>query len=93
VAHVPSASPGQSVLISAEDGAANVYSAIRLELYVPSGSTLTLDHINITGISGNNTRLPGLGVGAVQFSDNLSGNILTKRFDRIGLSLELVEVE
>lgn len=93
VAHVPSATPGQSVLISAGDGAANVYSAIRLELYVPSGSTLTLDHINITGISGNNARLPGLGVGAVQFSENLSGVIQTKRFDRIGLSLELVEVE
>lgn len=93
VAHVPSATPGQSVLISAGDGAANTYSAIRLELYVPSGSTLTLDHINITGISGNNARLPGLGVGAVQFSENLSGVIQTKRFDRIGLSLELVEVE
>jgi hypothetical protein len=93
VAHAPSATPGQSVLISAAEGTGNVYSAIKLELFVPAGSSLTLDHINVTGISGNNVRMPGLGVGAVKFSSDLSGNIQTKRFDRIGLSLDLIEVE
>lgn len=91
--YVPAASPGQAVVISAADGTANTYSAIKLELYVPAGSSLTLDHINLTGTSGNDSPLPGRGVGAVSFGTNLSGNIQTKRFDRIGLSLDLVEVE
>lgn len=91
--YVPSATPGQAVVISAADGAANTYSAIKLELYVPAGSTLTLDHINLTGSTGDGSPLPGRGVGAVSFGTNLSGNIQTKRFDRIGLSLDLVEVE
>jgi hypothetical protein len=93
VNYVPSPTPGQSVLISAADGTANTYSAMKLELYCPADSTLTLDHINVTGISGNSTRLPGLGVGAVKFSSDLSGVIQTKRFDRIGLSLDVIEVE
>lgn len=93
VNHVPSASPGSVAVISAADGEANTYSAIKLELYVPSGSTLTLDHINLTGSTGDSSRQPGRGVGAVSFTENLSGNIQTKRFDRIGLSLDLVEVE
>jgi hypothetical protein len=93
VNHVPSASPSPVAVISAGDGTANTYSAIKLELYVPSGSTLTLDHINLTGSTGDSTRLPGRGVGAVSFTENLTGNIQTKRFDRIGLSLGLVEVE
>jgi len=93
VNYVPSAAPGQAVVISAAEGTANTYSAIKLELFVPSGSSLTLDHINLTGTSGNASPLPGRGVGAVSFGTNLSGNIQTKRFDRIGLSLDLVEVE
>jgi len=93
VNHAPSASPSSVAVISAADGAANTYSAIKLELYVPSGSTLTLDHINLTGSTGDSSRLPGRGVGGVSFTENLSGNIQTKRFDRIGLSLGLVEVE
>ena len=93
VNHAPSASPSSVAVISAGDGTANTYSAIKLELYVPSGSTLTLEHINLTGSTGDSTRMPGKGVGAVSFTENLSGNIQTKRFDRIGLSLGLVEVE
>ena len=93
VNHVPSASPSSVAVISAGDGEANTYSAIKLELYVPTGSTLTLDHINLTGSTGDSSRLPGKGVGAVSFTENLSGNRQTKRFDRIGLSLGLVEVE
>lgn len=90
--YAPSATPAEQTLISPADGTANTYSAIKLELYVPAGSSLTLDHINLTGATAS-TRLPGKGVGAVSFGTNLSGNIVTKRFDRIGLSLDLVEVE
>lgn len=93
VNHVPSATPGQSVVISAAEGTANTYSAIKLTLVCPSGSALTLDHINLSTVSGESTRKPGLGVGAVSFTSSLGGNIVTKRFDRIGLSLDLVEVE
>lgn len=66
--------------------------SIMLELVCPSGSTLTLDHINVTTAS-SNVREPGKGVGAVQFTNTLSGSIQTKRYDRIGLSLDLTEVE
>lgn len=93
VNHVPSATPGQSVIISAADGTANTFSAIKLQLNCPANSSLTLDHINLSTVSGENTRKPGLGVGAVSFTSGLAGNIITKRFDRIGLSLDLVEVE
>jgi hypothetical protein len=93
VACVPGASPAQVEIVSAAEGIANTYSAIKLQLNVPSGSSLTLDHINLSTVSGDNTRKPGLGVGAVSFTSSLSGNIVTKRFDRIGLSLDLVEVE
>lgn len=93
VNHVPSATPGQAVVISAAEGTANTYSAIKLTLVCPTGASLTLDHINLSTVSGESTRKPGLGVGAVSFTSSLGGSIVTKRFDRIGLSLDLVEVE
>jgi len=92
-AYVPSTTPTEQPIIGTTDGTANTFSAIKLELFVPSGSTLTLDHINLSGTTGENTRKPGLGIGGLSFTENLSGNIQTKRFDRIGLSLGLVEVE
>lgn len=93
VVRVPSATPSQVEIISAAEGIANTYSAIKFQLNCPSDSTLTLDHINLSTVTGENTRKPGLGVGAVSFTSYLSGNIVTKRFDRIGLSLDIVEVE
>lgn len=93
VNQTPSTTPAEVPIISAADGTANTYSAIKLQLVCPSNSTLTLDHINLTTISGQTTRKPGLGVGAVSFTKDLAGNIVTKTFDRIGLSLDLVEVE
>lgn len=93
VARVPSSSPSQVEIISAAEGIANTFSAIKLQLNCPTDSTLTLDHINLSTVSGESTRKPGLGVGAVSFTTVLGGNIVTKRFDRIGLSLDLVEVE
>lgn len=93
VDRVPSGSPAEVEIISAADGIANTYSAIKLQLNCPSGSTLALDHINVSTVSGDNSRKPGLGVGAVSFTKDLAGSIATKRFDRIGLSVDLVEVE
>jgi hypothetical protein len=66
--------------------------AVKLSLYVPSGATLTIDHINLTEAAEPN-RKPGLGVGAVQFSGNPSMQILTKAYDRIGAAFDLTEVE
>jgi hypothetical protein len=93
VDRVPSATPSQVEIISPADGTANTFSAIKLQLNCPDSSTLTLDHINLSTVTGESTRKPGLGVGAVSFTSYLSGNIVTKRFDRIGLSLDIVEVE
>lgn len=67
--------------------------AVKLALFCPNGSTLTLDHINLNVGAGITDRKPGIGVGAVKFTSNLSGNIQTKAFDRIGLSLDLTEIE
>lgn len=89
----PSASPDDAVIISNVDATLGKYSAIKLQLVVPSGTTLVLDHLNLMDTSGVTPRKPGLGVGALKFGGGLSGNILTKAFDRIGLSLDLVEVE
>ena len=91
VACVPGATPSQVEVIAPSEG--DDYSAIRLQLVCPVGSSLTLDHINLSTVSGENTRKPGLGVGGLSFVSSLAGNIVTKRFDRIGLSLDLVEVE
>lgn len=93
VSCVPGTNPGQVVVISAAEGAANTYSAIRLQLVCPAGASLTLDHINLSTVSGESTRKPGLGVGSLSFGSSLGGNIVTKSFDRIGLSLDLIEVE
>jgi hypothetical protein len=93
VSYTPGSAPAEMTIISAADGIANTYSAIKLQLNVPANSTLTLDHINLSTVSGENIRKPGLGVGAVSFTSVLGGSIVTKRFDRIGLSIDLVEVE
>lgn len=90
---VPGSSPSEVTIINTTDGTANTYSAVKLELYCPSGSNLTLDHINLSTITGEATRKPGLGVGAVQFVTDLSGNVVTTAFDQIGLSIDLAEVE
>lgn len=90
---VPSATPADAVIISAADAIAGKYNAIKFQLRVPSGTTLTLDHLNLIDAAGVGTRKPGLGVGAMKFVTSLTGNIQTKAFDRIGLALDLVEVE
>jgi hypothetical protein len=77
---------------SPSDVALPACDAVRLSLYVPSGGTLTIDHINLTEAA-DSTRRVGQGVGAVQLSGNASAQILTKAFDRIGLALDITEVE
>lgn len=74
-------------------GASSVYHAVKLEIVCPANSTITFDHINLLTEAGTAIRKPGLGVGAVKFSSGISGNIVSKRFDRIGLSLDLTETE
>lgn len=90
---VPSSTPADAVIISQADATEGKYNGIKLQLRVPSGSTLVLDHLNLMDAAGVSTRKPGLGVGPMKFVTALSGNIQTKAFDRIGLALDLVEVE
>lgn len=73
--------------------AADTVTAIKLELFCPNGGTLNIDHINLSTLDGTVSRQAGDGIGAVRFSSDLSGNIQTKRFDRIGLSLDIIEIE
>lgn len=77
------------MLVSGED---SVFSAVKLVLNCPDDSTLTIDHLNLT-TEPSTIRLPGLGVGAVKFTNDLTGSIQSKLYDRIGLSLDLTEVE
>lgn len=91
--YVPTSSATEAVIISPEDGIAGTYNAIKLRLRVPAGGTLTLDHFNLMDTPGVIPQKPGLGVGGMKFTTALSGNIQTKAFDRIGLALDLVEVE
>lgn len=89
----PASSPADTLIISSADAIAGKYSGIKFQLVVPSGTTLILDHLNLMDAAGTTTRKPGLGVGPLKFTSALSGNIQTKAFDRIGLALDLVEVE
>jgi hypothetical protein len=88
--YVPTGNPSVLEVVSAAE--AGLYSAVKLELYCSSGSSLTLDHMNLT-TAATGARAAGKGVGAVQFGGDLSGSIVSKRYDRIGLTLDIVEVE
>jgi hypothetical protein len=88
--YVPTGNPSVLEVISAAE--AGLYSAVKLELYCGSGSSLTLDHFNLT-TQATGGRAAGKGVGAVQFGNDLAGSIVSKRYDRIGLSLDIIEVE
>jgi hypothetical protein len=88
--YVPTGSPADLEVVSV--GEAGLYSAVKLELYCATGSSLTLDHLTLSTLA-DSAREPGKGVGAVQFGSDLSGSIVSKRYDRIGLSLDIIEVE
>lgn len=90
--YVPSATPDDLVVVSEADAVAGTYAGVKLTLMCPPASTLTIDHINLT-TDASAERQAGLGVGAVEFTADLSGSIITKAYDRIGLKLDIVEVE
>lgn len=84
---------GELEVINPIDAANGVYSAVKLELVCPAGSTLTLDHINLMIEPGIVEMQGGRGVGAVQFTGSNSGSITSRTIDRIGLALDVIEVE
>jgi hypothetical protein len=74
----------------------SVYSAIKLTLYCPSSSTLVLQHIDLysTPYSFPTTGFRmGRGVGALQFTGNMAGKLTGLLVDRIGLTVDLKEVQ
>jgi hypothetical protein len=83
--YVPTSSPA-GVALAPDTG----YQAVRLGLRVPSGGSLTVAHASVAQAP---SKTPGRGVGAVLWSGALSGNIVTRTFDRIGLALDMVEIE
>lgn len=95
--YVPQMS-GHSFLtvISQAEATAGTYSAVRLSLVKGTAtnavSTLKLAHIELATTSSTVFRM-GKGVGAVQFTGNAAGNIDSAVIDRIGLSIDVKEVE
>jgi hypothetical protein len=87
---VPTGTPADLEVVSVAD--AGLYSAVKLQLICGSGSSLTLDHLTLS-TQADSARAAGKGVGAVQFGGDLAGTIVSKRYDRIGLSLDIIEVE
>lgn len=70
-------------------------SMIELDIYMPLGSTLILKGLALGTV---NTRLGqwmpvGQGVGAVSFTNNSEGELISSVIDRVGLSLDFVEVQ
>lgn len=66
--------------------------SLRLHLYVPAGSTLTLRHMELMVGTWFGWHM-GRGVGAVQFDGNMQGTLTSSKVDRIGLSAGMIEVE
>lgn len=86
------AQPDVAPAASPSDVALPACDAVKLSLWVPSGGALTVDHINLTEAA-DPVRRQGLGVGAIQLQSTLSGQILSKAFDRIGVALDIIEIE
>jgi hypothetical protein len=68
---------------------------IELDVYMPLGSTMTLQGISLGTILTRSTPwFPvGHGVGAIQFGDTTGSELVSSTIDRIGLSLDFIEVE
>lgn len=68
---------------------------IQFTLYVPTGATLTLRHIELYQgpYTDGKTWHMGRGVGAVQFDGSMQGTLTSNKIDRIGLSVGMTEVE
>lgn len=67
--------------------------AVELSLYVPQGSVLTLNHLDLSHDKCVSQTRSGKGVGAVNFSSDITGDFIGGVTGRIGMSVELTEVE
>lgn len=69
---------------------------VEVSLQVNVGATLTLEHMDLSTTdyrSHEDKRRPGQGVGALRFTNTLDGELVSARIQRIGLSVEMSEVE
>lgn len=69
---------------------------IEFRLNVPNGDTLTLEHMDFSTEdyrAFEDKRRPGNGVGALRFTNTLDGELVSARIQRIGLSVDMTEVE
>lgn len=66
---------------------------IELQVYVPVGSTLSLTHMDLGNTAGVITQRPAEGVGALRFTNTLQGELVSSRIRRIGMSVDVTEVE
>ena len=79
------------------DSTNTTYTMLELDIYLPLGSTLLLYGMALGTV--DPTTLPtdymprGKGVGALKFTNTLNGNLTSKAVDRIGLSVDLMEVQ
>lgn len=68
---------------------------LELDIYMPLASTLVLKGMALGTVNTRSTPwMPvGQGVGALQFGDSTEGELVSNTIDRIGLSVDFVEVE
>lgn len=86
---------GASVLLVA--AATATYSLLELDFYMPLGSTMTIRGMALSAVdyaASTSTTLPvGEGLGPIQFSGEAGSTLQSKVIDRVGLSLDFVEVQ
>lgn len=93
--HVPTmtVSAPQTVLTALNS---TTYDFIELQLVVPSGATLRLEHMDFATDdyrAYENPKRSGQGVGALRFTNTLDGELVSSAIERIGLSVDMTEVE
>lgn len=83
-------------VITAAEAATGKYSAVRLSLWkgtlTTDTSVIKLAHMELSTTTSEVFRM-GKGVGALQFTGNISGTINSSLIDRIGLSIDVKEVQ
>jgi hypothetical protein len=84
-----------TALVTPTQAAAGTYSAVKLVPYLPATSTLVLAHIDLAAndytLLANKFRF-GKGIGPVMFTGNGTGSLDSATIDRIGLSIDVSEV-
>ena len=69
------------------------YIAVAISLYLAPGASMLVNWISVAqGVPISGERA-GRGVGAVQFTGNIQGNLVGNKVDRIGLTVGVTEVE